>query len=61
MGDSGQISFILGTHMFIGRPVGTPQGDSVSPIFFVIYLEATLRDLRDNLPQRPQEYTGTIY
>ena len=35
--------------------IGTPQGDSLSPVLFVIYLEAALRDLRHNLPQRPQE------
>ena len=35
--------------------IGTPQGDSLSPVLFVIYLEATLRDLRHNLPQRPRE------
>ena len=33
----------------------TPQGDSLSPVLFVIYLEAALRDLRHNLPQCPQE------
>ena len=26
--------------------IGTPQGDSLSPVLFVIYLEAALRDLR---------------
>ena len=30
--------------------IGTPQGDSLSPVLFVIYLEAALRDLRNNLP-----------
>ena len=35
--------------------IGTPQGDSLSPVLFVIYLEAALRDLRHNLPQRPTE------
>ncbi len=35
--------------------IGTPQGDSLSPVLFVIYLEAALRDLRHNLPQRPRE------
>ena len=35
--------------------IGTPQGDSLSPVLFVIYLEAALRDLRHNLPQRPPE------
>ena len=32
--------------------IDTPQGDSLSPVLFVIYLEAALRDLRHNLPQR---------
>ena len=35
--------------------IGTPQGDSLSPVLFVIYLEAALRDLRHNLPNRPRE------
>ena len=35
--------------------IGTPQGDSLSPVLFVIYLDAALRDLRNNLPQRPRE------
>ena len=35
--------------------IGTPQGDSLSPVLFVIYLEAALRDLRHNLRQRPRE------
>ena len=35
--------------------IGTPQGDSMSPVLFVIYLEAALRNLRHNLPQRPRE------
>ena len=35
--------------------IGTPQGDSLSPVLFVIYLEAALRDLRHKLPQRPRE------
>ena len=39
--------------------IGTPQGDSMSPVLFVIYLEAALRDLRHNLPQRPREDINT--
>ena len=34
--------------------IGTPQGDSLSPVLFIVYLEAALRDLRLMLPQRPQ-------
>ena len=34
--------------------IGTPQGDSLSPVLFTIYLEAALRDLRSRLPTRPQ-------
>ncbi|XP_029655445.1 uncharacterized protein LOC115229183 [Octopus sinensis] len=26
--------------------IGTPQGDSISPVLFIVYLEAALRDLR---------------
>ena len=29
--------------------IGTPQGDSLSPVLFVIYLEAALRELRQKL------------
>ncbi|GMF57083.1 unnamed protein product [Phytophthora fragariaefolia] len=29
--------------------LGTPQGGSLSPVLFIIYLEATLRDLTDSL------------
>ena len=32
----------------------TPQGDSLSPVLFTVYLEAALRDLRSRLPTRPQ-------
>ena len=27
--------------------VGTPQGDSLSPVLFIVYLEAALREIRD--------------
>ena len=33
--------------------IGTPQGDSLSPVLFTVYLEAALRDLRSSLPPRP--------
>ena len=32
--------------------IGTPQGDSLSPVLFTVYLEAALRDLRSRLPVR---------
>ena len=32
--------------------IGTPQGDSLSPVLFTVYLEAALRDLRSRLPTR---------
>ena len=33
--------------------IGTPQGDCLSPVLFVICLESALRDLRATLPPRP--------
>ena len=33
--------------------IGTPQGDSLIPVLFTVYLEAALRDLRSRLPTRP--------
>lgn len=33
---------------------GTPQGDSLSPLLFVCYLEAALRDVRAHLQPAPQ-------
>ena len=50
--------------------IGTPQGDSLSPVLFTVYLEAALRDLRSRLPPRPPaddrlpldvEYADDIY
>ena len=38
--------------------IGTPQGDSLSPVLFTIYLEAALRDLRSRLPPRPPADTA---
>ena len=31
--------------------IGTPQGDSLSPILFVVYLENALKEVRPLLPQ----------
>ena len=33
--------------------IGTPQGDSLNPVLFTVYLEAALRGLRSRLPPRP--------
>ena len=33
--------------------IGTPQGNSLSPVLFTVYLEVALRDLRSRLPPRP--------
>ena len=33
--------------------IGTPQGDSLSPVLFTVYLEAALHDIRSCLPPRP--------
>ncbi|XP_065195415.1 uncharacterized protein LOC135826742 [Sycon ciliatum] len=33
--------------------IGTPQGDSLSPVLFVCYLEAALQECRPRLSQRP--------
>ncbi len=33
--------------------IGTPQGDSLSPVLFTVYMEVALRDLRSRLPPRP--------
>ena len=34
--------------------IGTPQGDSLPSVLFIVYLEAALHNLRQMLPQRPQ-------
>jgi len=43
-----------GSCAMFNTTIGTPQGDSLSPVLFIVYLEAALRDLRLMLPQRPQ-------
>ena len=44
-----------GDCMAFATNIGTPQGDSLSPVLFTVYLEAALRDLRSRLPTRPPE------
>ena len=44
-----------GDCMAFATTIGTPQGDSLSPVLFTVYLEAALRDLRSRLPTRPPE------
>ena len=43
--------------------IGTPQGDALSPVLFIIYLEHALRDLRENqtLENHPTIPTEIIY
>ena len=38
------------TNTFISN-VTTPQGDSLSPVLFIVYLEHTLREVRTTLPR----------
>ena len=38
------------TNIFISN-VGTPQGDSLSPVLFVVYLEHALKKIRTTLPR----------
>ena len=38
------------TNTFISN-VGTPQGDSLSPVLFVVYLEHALKEVRTTLPR----------
>ncbi|GFR71283.1 hypothetical protein ElyMa_003808200 [Elysia marginata] len=40
--------------------VGTPQGDSLSPVLFTIYLENALRDIRTTLPEPNSSYGREI-
>ena len=47
-----------GSCAMFNTTIGTPQGDSLSPVLFIVYLEAALRDLRLMLPQRCLLYTS---
>ena len=40
--------------------IGTPQGDSLSPILFVVYLENALKEVRPLLPQPVIESEKTL-
>ena len=42
-----------GDYHAFASTIGTPQGDSLKPVLFTVYLEAALRDLRSRLPPRP--------
>ena len=35
--------------------IGTPQGDSLSPVLFILYLEKALKEIRD-LPDKKEDY-----
>ena len=41
--------------------IGTPQGDSISPILFIIYLEAVMHDMRQKLIDQNIISTSIIY
>jgi hypothetical protein len=38
--------------------IGSPQGDGMSPMFFAVYLERALRNVREIAPLRPQVDNG---
>ena len=40
--------------------IGTPQGDSLSPILFAVYLENALKEVRPLLPQPVTESEKTL-
>ena len=41
-----------GSYPAFNTTIGTPQGDSLSPVLFIVYLEAALRELRQMFPER---------
>ena len=47
------------TNTFISS-VGTPQGDSLSPVLFIVYLEHALKQVRTTLPRPIVKYEKEI-
>ena len=47
------------TNTFISN-VGTPQGDSLSPVLFIVYLEHALKEFRTTLPRPIVKYEKEI-
>ena len=47
------------TNTFISN-VGTPQGDSLSPVLFIVYLEHALKEVRITLPRPIVKYEKEI-
>ena len=47
------------TNTFISN-VGTPQGDSLSPVLFIVYLEHALKKVRTTLPRPIVKYEKEI-
>ena len=45
-----RINGVTKTNTFISN-VGTPQGDSLSPVLFIVYLEHALKEVRITLPR----------
>ena len=54
------VRFGCATSDAIETTIGTPQGDSLSPVLFAVYLEAALRDVRYTqlAQQRPTSDIG---
>jgi len=46
-----QVRLGSATSPYFTTTIGTPQGDCLSPVLFVVYLEAALRDIRSKTPR----------
>ena len=55
-----QLTVRVSNHLsnYFPTTIGTPQGDSLSPVLFTVYLEAALREVR---LQAPQKVVGDIH